>query len=230
MYQEQQYIHESSETGFMYKVYGWMSLALAITAVTAYYVATTPVFYNKIMEQPFLLIAIFIGQLALVIGLTALLPKLNLATAVAMFLVYAISVGVTTSLILRIYTMASVASTFIVTSGMFGGMSLYGYFTRSDLTKVRNVSIMILWGLILSLIVNMFMQSPAFDYIISIVGVVIFTLLSAADTQKIKQLGRQMFLDEQTRGKVAVLGALVLYLDFINLFLYLLRFMGNRRK
>ena len=230
MYQEQQYIYEQTGTNFMYKVYGWMSFALAITAVTAWYVAATPIFYNAIMERPFLLILIFIGQLVLVITLTALLPKLNLMTAVGLFLLYAVSLGFTISLVFRIYTMASIASTFIVTSGMFGGMSLYGYFTKSDLTRTRNLSIMILWGLILALLVNMFLQSPLFDYIISFVGVVVFTLLSAADTQKIKELGRQLVADEQTRGKVAVLGALMLYLDFINLFLYLLRFMGNRRK
>ncbi len=112
---------------------------------------------------------------------------------------------------------------------MFGGMAIYGYFTKADLTGMRNIAIMVLWGMILSLFVNMFLQSQWFDYAISMVGVVIFSLLTAADTQKIKALSQRLMTDEDTRNKIAILGALTLYLDFINLFLFLLRFTGSRR-
>ncbi|MEX0848900.1 MAG: Bax inhibitor-1/YccA family protein [Candidatus Dependentiae bacterium] len=230
MFQEFGYAQEKAHANFMYKVYGWMCAALAVTSVTAFYVASSPTFFFYVMQKPWLLWVIFAAQLVLVVVLSSMLHKMNYATAVALFMVYAISIGITMSLILRIYTLSSIASTFIVTSGMFGGMSLYGYFTKTDLTTVRNIVTMILWGVILSLIVNMFLQSVWFDYAISMVGVVIFALLTAADTQKIKALSQQLMADVETKNKIAILGALMLYLDFINLFLFLLRFTGNRRK
>ncbi len=229
MFEEQGYVFEYAQSNFMAKVYGWMCAALAVTAGTAWYVASTPAFFNRVMEQPFLLLLIFIAQLGLVVALSAMLHKMNYIMAIILFMVYALSLGITMSLILRGFTLPSIASTFVITSGMFGGMALFGYFTRSDLTRVRNISIMVLWGLILSMLVNLFFQSFWFDYIISMVGVVIFSLLTAADTQKIKALEHRLIADNQTRNKAAVLGALMLYLDFINLFLFLLRFTGRQR-
>lgn len=227
MFQDFGYVQSSAN--FMYKVYGWMCAALAVTAATAWYVASTPAFFYHIVDKPWLLWVIFIGQLMLVVTLSGMLHRMSYVTAVLLFMVYAVSLGITMSLILRIYTLSSIASTFVVTSGMFGGMALFGYFTRSDLTTVRNIGVMILWGLILAMIVNMFLVSPWFDYAISMVGVVIFALLTAADTQKIKILSQQLMADTETRNKIAILGALTLYLDFINLFLFLLRFTGSRR-
>lgn len=229
MYQEKSYGYEYQQTNFITKVYGWMSLALAVTAVTAWYIASQPTFYNLIAAQPFLLLLICLAQLGLVVALTAMLDKMSYATAITLFLIYAFSLGVTMSLILQMYTVASIASTFVVTAGMFGGMSLYGYYTKSDLTNMQNLLIMVLWGLVLSMLVNMFLKSVWFDYIISMIGVVVFAFLTATDTQKLKQLGERLFGNEQTRAKAAVVGALMLYLDFINLFLFLLRFTGNRR-
>ncbi len=224
--------HPVQETAynFMYRVYGWMAVALSLTAVTAYWVASQPAFYTTLVRQPGLMFALILGQLALVIGLSIFLPKMNLVTATIMFLVYAVMVGITLSSIFFVYTAASIYSTFLVTSGMFGGMCLYGYFTRADLTGIGSMSIMLLWGLILGMLVNMFLRSPGFDFALSAVGVVVFTLLTAYDAQKIKRLGQQLIADKETIGKVAILGALTLYLDFINLFLFLLRFMGQRRE
>jgi FtsH-binding integral membrane protein len=229
MFQQFGHVQEKAQTNFMYKVYGWMCAALAVTAVTAWYVAASTTFFNAIIAHPFMLLGIFIAQLSLVIILSGMIHKMNYPTAVVLFMVYAISLGVTMSLVFRAYTLPSLASTFVVTSGMFGGMALYGYFTKSDLTRVRNIGIMVLWGMILSMLVNFYFQSMWFDYIISMVGVVIFSLLTAADTQKIKELQERLPAEGDIKNKIAILGALTLYLDFINLFLFLLRFTGSRR-
>ena len=229
MFEGHMYVAEHTNDAFMYRVYGWMSAALAVTAATAWYLFSQAWLYQMVLDNPLVLLVVFLAQLGLVVVLSALLHKLSYATAVVLFLVYAVSIGVTMSLIFRVYTLSSIASTFVVTSGMFGGMALYGYMTKTDLTGVRNASIMALWGIILAMIVNVFLQSFWVDYVVSMVGVVLFTLLTAADTQKIKQLQQQLIADRQTRSKVALLGALTLYLDFINLFLFLLRFMGGRR-
>lgn len=228
MFQEQSYSYP--QTNFMVKVYGWMCTALAITAATAWYVASSPAFFRRVTEQPLWLLLILFAQLALVVILSAMIDRISYATAIALFVVYAISLGVTMSLILQMYTLVSVASTFIVTSCMFGGMALYGYMTRSDLTRMQNILVMIMWGMIVAMLVNLFFKSMWFDYVVSMVGVVVFALLTAADTQKIKQLGDRLLADQQTRAKASLLGALTLYLDFINLFLFLLRFTGNRRQ
>jgi FtsH-binding integral membrane protein len=230
MFNQEAYTYPYEQSNFMAKVYGWMCAALAVTALTAWYVVSTPIFLHRIIEQPWLLLAIFLAQLALVFVLGAMLNRMSYPVAVVLFFVYAMSVGITLSLIIQAYTLASLFSTFIVTSGMFGGMALYGYVTKTDLGALRNVLTMMLWGLILAMVVNMFFQRQWFDYAVSMVGVIIFSLLTAVDTQKIKDLGLRLTTDTQTRAKAAVLAALVLYLDFLNLFLFLLRFTGNRRE
>jgi len=230
MFNQEVYTYSYEQSHFMAKVYGWMCAALAVTAATAWYVASTPIFMHRIIEQPWLLLLIFLAQLALVFVLGAMRDRLSYPVAILLFFVYAMSVGVTLSLIIQAYTLASLFSTFIVTSGMFGGMALYGYVTRTDLGAMRNILIMMLWGLILAMLVNMYFQRMWFDYAISLVGVVIFSLLTAVDVQKIKELGFSLTADTNTRAKAAVSAALVLYLDFLNLFLFLLRFTGNRRE
>ena len=215
---------------FMYSVYGWMACALLISAVTAYYVAATPAIFAWIYGNTLILITLFIVQIGLVIGLSLFLPRMTLITALVMFLLYAGLLGVTLSVIFHIYTTASIFATFITSAGMFGAMATYGYLTRTDLTTVGSISIMILFGLIIGLVVNLFLRSATVDFLLSGVGVVIFSLLTAYDTQKIKQLGQRMLGEQETIQKVAVLGALTLYLDFINLFLFLLRFMGRRQQ
>jgi len=134
------------------------------------------------------------------------------------------------SLIFLIYTEASIYITFIVTASMFGVMALYGYFTRSDLTTIGNISIMALFGLIVGFVVSIFLDSSWFDYVLSIIGVIVFTLLTAYNVQKIKRLAQQLMADRETMNKIAVLGAFALYLDFINLFLYMIRFMGKQKE
>ncbi len=215
---------------FMYSVYGWMACALLVSALTAYYVAVTPAIFAWIYGNIFVLIMLFVAQIGLVIGLSLLLPRLTLVTALVMFFLYAGLLGVSLSVIFHIYTTASIFSTFITAAGMFGAMAVYGYVTRTDLTTVGNISIMILFGLIIGLVVNLFLRSATMDLVLSGVGVVIFSLLTAYDTQKIKELGQRMLAEQETMQKVAVLGALTLYLDFINLFLFLLRFMGRQRE
>ncbi len=226
---ETEYTGQNRIVDFMYGVYGLMSGALAVTTITAYYVATIPHITTTLFASPLLMTFIFIGQIALVIGLSAMIHKLTLPMALAMFFVYAISVGVTTSLIFQVYTMGSIVQTFAVAAGMFGVTSIYGYLTRADLSSLGNVMMMALWGIIIAILVNLWLQNPVIDLLLSAVGVIVFAALTAYDTQKIKQMGSQLMSDGQMASKVAVIGALTLYLDFINLFLFLLRFMGRRR-
>ncbi len=227
---ESEYAGQERLVDFMYAVYGLMSGALALTGVTAYYVSTIPNITTTLFASPLLVTFIIIAQLVLVIGLSAMIQKLTFAMALAMFLVYSISVGVTTSIVFLVYTLGSIVQAFGVAAGMFGVMCIYGYLTRADLTKVGNVAMMGLWGIIIAFLVNLFLQNPMIDLVFSAIGVVVFTALTAYDTQKIKQMGQYMMGDREMMGKVAVIGALTLYLDFINLFLFLLRFMGRRRE
>lgn len=219
-------------SSFMYGVYAWMACALAITACTAYSISLFP---QALAVIHTLSLPIFLMQLGLVVGLSWFFNRLTLTTALLMFLLYSVLIGVTFSFIFYVYTMSSIFSTFLTAAGMFGGMAVYGYVTRTDLTAIGSIALMMLWGLVIGFIINMFFHNPAIDYMLSGVGVIVFTLLTAYDTQKIKQLGQQILMNEEVIEsgmieKMTVLGALTLYLDFINLFLYLLRFMGKRRR
>lgn len=217
-------------SSFMAGVYGWMCCALAITAGAAYYIAITPTVFTYIYTHPAVLIGLFIAQLALIIAITGLINRIQFSTALILFLLYSVMMGITMSSIFYVYTEGSIISTFLTTALMFGVMSLYGYVTKSDLTSMGSLSLMVLIGLIIGMVINMFLKSAQLDYILSGIGVVIFVLLTAYDTQKIKQLARSLLVDQEMIGKITLLGALTLYLDFINLFLFLLRFMGNRRE
>ncbi len=229
-YSHGSYPEKTTAQDFMYKVYGWMSVALTITASVAYYVFKTPAIFNALQTNPSLLMMLMVLQFGLVIALSFFLQKMTLMVAGISFMAYAVSVGISVSSVFFIYTQGSVYTTFLTTAGMFGVMSLYGYTTRSDLTSFGSMGIMMLFGLIIGGLVNMFFQNPLVHFFLSALGVIVFTLLTAYDTQKIKQLGGQLMVDRQTQMKIAIIGALALYLDFINLFLYLLRFMGQRRK
>jgi len=208
-------------------VYGWMSCALAVTASAAYYVASVPSIFVYV-QQPSVLMILLFGQLAFVFGLAFFLNRMSYITALVLFLLYSFSLGVTLSSIFFVYTHTSIISTFLSTALMFAAMSMYGYITKSDLTTIGNMSFMVLVGLLIGMIVNMFLQSAQFDYFLSGIGVIIFVLLTAYDTQKLKQLARGLLVENQSIEKVTIFGALTLYLDFINLFLFLLRFMGKR--
>jgi len=229
-YPESPYEMTKSPTAFMYKVYGWMSLALAITAAVAYYVFKSPTLYLSLRTNPWLLFFIIFLQFGLVIALSAFIYKMSYSSAVTAFMVYAVSVGLTMSFIFGAYTTASIYATFIVTAGMFGITCLYGYFTKADLTSMGNFAFMGLIGLILAFLVNLFLRSTRLDFILSAFGVLIFIVLTAYDTQKIKEIGQKMMISDQARKKFAIVGALTLYLDFINLFLFFLRFMGQSKE
>lgn len=223
------YIKQSSLSDIMYRVYGWMTGALLITGATAYVASNSETFLMTLMKNPMLWLMLALVQLGLVIGISAGLNRMSLTTALTLFFVYSFLNGLTLSALFFVYTYESIALAFFITAGMFGAMSIYGYVTRADLSGMGSILFMGLIGLIIALVVNMFLRSAQFDFIISIAGVFIFTLLTAFDVQRIKQMAQTMIADQETQGKVALMGALALYLDFINLFIYLLRLMGSRR-
>ncbi len=221
---------EQVQAAFISKVYGWMSCALVITAAVAMWAVSTPSVINLIFPGtsniPFyVLIAAEFGA---VIYLSARIDRMSAETAGIVFLLYAVLNGLTLSMVFLIYTSSSIASTFLVTALTFGVMSAYGYMTKRDLTSIGNMAFMALIGLIIASVVNMFMQSEMMYWIITYAGVLIFVALTAYDTQKIKRMAA--FDDNQeVSKKKSIIGALTLYLDFVNLFLYLLRFLGDRK-
>jgi FtsH-binding integral membrane protein len=228
MWQEN-YSVQGSARDFMYKVYGWMAVALAVTASVAYYIASTPAIYMTLFKSPGLLIGICVLQVATVMFLSWKLHELSYSSAVAVFMMYAALTGITVSSVLIIYTFSSVFLAFGITAGMFSSMAVYGYITDTDLSSMGNVLLMGLWGMIIAMFANMWFQSPAMQYWISIAAVGIFTLLTAYDTQKIKRMGQSLMADPETKNKVAIMGALTLYLDFINLFLHLVQLFGKKK-
>ena len=214
---------------FMVRVYNWMTAGLAITGFMAFYVSNNETIMNIIFGNPIMPIVLMIAQIGLVFWLASRVMQMSVSQATGVFLLYAGLTGVTFSFIFVVYTSASITSTFLVTAGTFGAMSLYGYTTKKDLTSWGSFLFMGLIGIIIASVVNMFMQSNMMHMIITYAGVLIFVGLTAYDTQKIKEmniLGNEG-TDEDT--KEAIRGALTLYLDFINLFLMLLRLMGDRR-
>lgn len=213
----------------MRKVYVWMTLALVLTGITAYGVASSPGLMMTIFQTPAIMWGLIIAELAIVIAISAAINKLSLTTATLLFVLYSVLNGATLSLIFAVYTMSSIANVFFITAGTFGVMAAYGYFTKRDLSSWGKLLLMALIGLIIATLVNVFLvKSSGFDLILSYAGVLIFVGLTAYDTQKIKQmLAMQTDMGEGAQ-KVALLGALSLYLDFINLFLYLLRIFGRR--
>ena len=226
---QQEIVSTNTFSALMRKVYTWMALALTITGFTAYYVASSPAILQAIMTNKILFFGLLIGELALVWGVSAAINRLSLTTATLLFILYSILNGVTMSFIFLAYTMTSIASVFFITAGTFAAMSLYGYFTKADLSKMGQILFMALIGLIIATIVNLFIKSSGLTMILSYVGVLIFVGLTAWDTQKIKQMLQLAPDTGESAQKVALMGALSLYLDFINLFLYLLRIFGNSR-
>ena len=213
----------------MRKVYLWMTLALVITGFTAYYVASSETLITAIVTNQIIFWALVIGELALVIGLSAAINKLSLTTATLMFVLYSVINGATLSFIFLVYTYSSITNVFFITAGTFAVMALFGYFTKTDLTSMGKILMMALIGIIIATIVNFFTKSEGLAVILNYLGVLVFVGLTAYDSQKIKQM--LMTAPDAGEGaqKMALLGALSLYLDFINLFLYLLRIFGSRR-
>ncbi len=209
----------------MRKVYVRMFLALVVTAFTALYVASSPSLLMTIMGSRAIFFGLIIAELAIVFVVSGMLHKLSSTTAVLLFYLYAILNGVVFSSIFVVYSLGSIAYTFFITAGVFGAMSVYGLVTKNDMTKFGSYCMMALFGLIIATVVNIFVASSTLDWIISFVGVVLFIGLTAWDTQKIKNAA--YVVEPSQMGKLATIGALSLYLDFINLFLYLLRFFGR---
>ena len=206
-----------------------MSAGLAVTAGVAYWVSTQPQVFKTIVQSPLFLV-LALAQLGIVFYLNYALKSMNFVTAATSFLIYSALSGLTFSVFFAVYTMASMYQAFAITAGVFLSMSVYGYVTRTDLSQMGSYLMMGLFGIIISLFVNMWFQSPLVDYYISLIAVGLFTLLTAYDTQKIKAMAEQTLMtDPDSRGKLAVMGALTLYLDFINLFIYLLRLFGKRK-
>ena len=212
----------------MRKVYVWMTMALAITGLTAYYVAHSS-FIITLYNTPALLWGLIIGELALVFIISGMINRLSLTTATLLFVLYSVINGITLSSIFMVYTTTSIAKVFFITAGTFGVMALIGYNTKKDLSSIGRLAFMALIGLIIATLVNVFfVKSTGFDLMLSYLGVLIFVGLTAYDTQKIKQMFLSVEYADESAQKIALLGALSLYLDFINLFLYLLRIFGSR--
>lgn len=213
---------------FMARVYGWMTIGLLATALTSLVVAFSPDMIHAIFGTGLFWVLI-IAELGIAVFFTRALRSLPTAVAASMFIIYSVLTGATISIVLLLYTASSVGATFFITAGMFGGMSLFGYVTKRDLSGLGSFLMMGVWGIFLALLVNLFLRSSGLDWIISLIGVAVFTGLSATDTQKIKQSYANGGGDAVIAQKTALFGAFMLYLDFVNLFLFLLRFMGNRR-
>ena len=221
-------LDKSVAATFMRSVYYWMAGALTITGLTAMLVANSPAMMELIFSSSALVWGLLIGELVLVMILSAAINRLSFSTATLLFIIYSALNGVTLSCIFVFYTKESIASTFFITAGMFVAHALYGTVTKKDLSGIGRFLFMTLIGLIIASIVNIFMQSTMLYWITTAAGVVIFAGLTAYDAQKIQQIAAEAVEINEYTQKVALLGALSLYLDFINLFLYLLRIFGRR--
>ncbi len=220
------YSTESSRK-FMLRVYNWMTIGLAITGAIAYLFAYTPETRNLIMTSPSLLWIAIILQFVVVIGMTAAVNKISASVATGGFILYSILTGVTLSVIFFVFTRETIASAFFVSAGMFLSLSIFGYVTKKDLSGVGTFMMMGLFGLIIASVVNIFVTNSILYSMINYAGVLIFAGLTAFDTQKIKQMSYESDSDTDVGKKAAIFGSLNLYLDFINLFLMLLRIFGG---
>jgi uncharacterized protein len=216
---------ESASDG-LWVTYRWMTLGLATTGVVALAIAHSPAALDFLVGNRILFFALLFGQLGLVVALSAMAARVSTPVAALMFFAYAALTGVTFSTLFLIYTASSIAATFFVTAGAFAGLSFYGTATKRDLSAVGRFGLFALFGIILASIVNFFLRSSGLDWIITIVGVLLFAALTAYDTQRLKELFRR----GETSANLPLVGALTLYLDFINMFLFLLRFVGDRRR
>ena len=215
---------------FLRGVYGWMCLGLLVTAGASVFTIGMPAMRQLVFGNQIMFFGLIIAELALVVGLSAAINRLSARTASLMFLAYSALNGITLSVIVAVYSPSAIMNAFLVSGGMFGAMSLYGLLTKKDLTSFGSFLFMGLIGIIIASIVNIFTKSAVMDFVISCVGVLVFLGLTAYDTQKLKVMGQMAPADDATavrRG--TILGALTLYLDFINLFLMMLRLFGSNR-
>ena len=223
------YAMSTAFPALMRKVFVWMTLALAITGLTAYGVATSPTILSLIFSSKVTFFGLIIAEFALVFAISGAINRLSLSTATMLFILYSVINGATLSSIFFAFSVATISKVFFITAGTFGAMALVGYTTKTDLTSMGKLLFMALLGIIIASVVNMFVASSGLDLILSYVGVLVFVGLTAYDTQKIKQMCQAAPDASESSQKLALIGALSLYLVFINLFLYLLRIFGNNR-
>ena len=220
---------QEASTIFLAKVFNWMAIGLGLTGIIAFFTASTGLALT-IAASPLFMVLLLV-ELGLVFYLSARIEKIQAGTATGLFLGYSILNGLTLSTVFLAYTRASIGGTFLITAGMFGAMAVYGMVTRRDLSGMGSFMFMGLIGILIASVVNFFLKSSSLYWAISVIGVLVFVGLTAWDVQKIKQMGEQGIM-EQGEGAIrkgAIIGALALYLDFINLFLMLLRFFGGNR-
>lgn len=213
----------------MQKVYTWMALAMVITGVTAYGVASTPSLLAMIYGNQIVFWGLIIAEFALVFMINGMLNRISLTTATLMFVAYSVVNGAVLSSIFMIYTLSSIGQVFFITAATFAVMAFIGYTTKTDLTSMGKILFMALIGIIIATVVNIFVHSTGLQTVVSYLGVLIFVGLTAYDSQKIKHMLYDQEAADESAQKLALVGALTLYLDFINLFLYLLRILGSRR-
>ncbi|MDE2491715.1 MAG: Bax inhibitor-1/YccA family protein [Elusimicrobia bacterium] len=220
---------ETEARRFIHMVYGWMCAGLAVSGACSFYMVSDPRMIANFVRTPVLMWGLMIAELGLVFVLAGMISRMSASTAKFAFLFYAALTGVSLSPIFLVYTTGSIAGVFFMTAGLFGALCLYGYTTKTDLTSVGNFAFMALIGLIIASVVNWFLHSAALQWIMSYAGILIFTALTAYDAQKIKAMYNPAEDGTENETKEAILGALALYLDFINLFIQLLQLFGNRR-
>lgn len=219
----------SVSRSFVANVFAYMTLALVISGVAAYWFAASGMILNLLQTSNFLMWGIMLAPLAAVLVMNFAFNRLSYTALIAIFLAYSFITGLSLSVIFLIYSTATIAKVFLITAGLFATMAVIGYTTKTDLTKLGSILMMAVIGIVIASVVNWFMKSDTMDYVISCVGVLVFTGLIAYDTQKVKRIGAGVEFGTATAGKLAVMGALSLYLDFINLFLFLLRIFGGRK-
>jgi len=216
---------QDSVSDALWVTYRWMTVGLAVTGVVALGIAHSPAAVEILLGNRILFYGLMFAQLGLVMALSSMATRVSTAVAATMFFAYAALTGVTFSTLFLVYTASSIASTFFITAGAFGGLSAVGLFTKRDLSAMGRFAIFALIGIIIASVVNMFVRSTGLDWIVSIGGVLVFAGLTAYDTQRLKVI----FAQAGAGANLPLLGALTLYLDFINMFLFLLRFFGRRR-
>jgi len=214
---------------FVANVFSYMTLALVITGVAAYWFAASGNLLALLQGSSILLWGIMLAPIGMVLIMSFAFNRLSFAALMGLFLAYSLVNGISLSVIFLIYSSAAISKVFFITAGLFATMAVVGYTTKTDLTKLGSILMMAVIGIVIASLVNYFLESAAFDYLISCVGVLVFTGLVAYDTQKVKRIGAGVEYGTATAGKLALMGALSLYLDFINLFLFLLRVFGGRR-
>lgn len=221
--------HGSMAAGFMTKVYGWMCAGLLMSAGVAFYMLSNLALMHQVLGSGWAMLGLFVGMLGIVFYLGSQFQQLSYTTVALLYMVFAALEGIVLTPVFLKYTGASVLNVFVTAALMFIGMAIYGSVTKSDLSSMGNLLMMAMWGLFVSMLVNMFLQSSMFSMVISAIAVGVFAMLIAYDVQNLKKLSQQALMTSQDANKVAIMGALNLYLNMINLFLHLLRLFGERR-